>query len=617
MTHPLATIQFRAFEPPEELHPDEWLERNMLTVPGSPLGGGFDPNYVPVIRDVLRAMADPENALVVLCCCVQSIKTFSFEASIVHQCATDTFPTMFVLPKDTEARDEMTHRLRPLLDETDATKALMPTGRNRDLATKSSILFNSGKSLWIRGAALTNLQRLSLRRVYGDECWLFDDGIIGEMEGRISGFDLGQLFLASQGSAVGHDFHKKWLETNQGVLAFRCPKCEASQLYDWNCVAFDTSRDDDENYLYEAIRKTARYRCLSCEAEFPDTPKTRAILMKSWHFVLQNPSAPKGRVGFRIPATAIKPLAQLVEEYLRGKSENYHEGSVEKSKIFHLKRLADFWDEAQAEDDDFVVSDQDGGYTFETALPWEDEARWIVGKVPKGKKKGPPIIVSPGYDGDKTSYPLRIAKVDVQRDLYYMMIRSYSLAGTSRMIHLSKPLTYEEIEEIRIRFEVHAACVFVDSSWDTANVYNACAEYGFRPIKGDGVRESFTHARDVGNRTDKVEKFYTVRPAIPLTGKKKVQICLVATNPLKDRVSRKIARGITTAPTDVPAWYHKQIAAEKRVVKPNGKRYWTLRSENKKDNHCLDLEVYGEAASMMLRVGDPDEQRREEKAELT
>lgn len=599
----LSGIRQRAWEPPPELHPDEWCEQNILDVPGSPLGGGFSADYVPVIRQVMRAIADPENALVVLCCCVQSIKTFSIEASIVHQVATDTFPTGFFLHKETEARDEMTHRLMPLLERCAVTKPLIPTGRNRDLATKSSVLFNTGKSLWLRGAAISNLSRLSLRRVYGDECWLYDSGVIGEMEGRISGFDLGQLILASQGAVKGHDFEKKWLETNQGVLAFVCPDCGASQLYDWNCVAFETKRDDSERYLHEEIRKTARYRCLTCENEFPDTQRTRARLMKTWHFVDQNPAAPKGRVGFRIPATAIKPLAGLVEEYLRGKEDNYFNQSTERSKIFHLKRLADFWDESQADSDDFVVTEGDGGYTFEDALPWEAEGKWIVGK------RGRPMIVGPEYEGK--SYPLRIAAVDVQRDHYYMLVRSYAVDGSSRLIHCSKPLSYEEISEITENLGVHPAAVFVDAGYDTANVYNACAEYSFRPVKGTN-RETFTHKRgdDIA-----VERFYFIRKPIPLNNRKSVRVCNLAINPLKDQVARRIRRGISTVPSDAPPWYHKQMGREKRVVKPNGDRYWRLRSQGKGDNHCWDCEVYLQAGALMLRVGDPDEQRSEEAAD--
>ena len=594
----LAEIRRRAFLPAPELHPDEWCEQNMLDVPGSPLGGGFSAEYVPVIRDVMRAIADPENALVVLCCCVQSIKTFSFEASIVHQTATDTFPTALFLPKDTEARDEMTHRLMPLFERTKATKAMIPTGRNRDLATKSSILFNTGKSFWIRGAALSNLQRLSLRRVYGDECWLYDSGIIAEMEARISGFDLGQLFLASQGSVKGHDFEGKWIETNQGVLAFRCPECKASQLYNLDCVAFETSRDDNDRYLYQEIRKTARYRCVSCESEFPDNPRTRAQLMRTWHFVSQNPTAPKGRVGFRIPATAIKPLAGLVEEYLRGKEENYFNQSTEKSKTFHLKRMADFWDESDSDQDDFVVTDSDDSYTFETALPMEDEARWIVGR------NGKPVLVGPDYKGK--AYPLRIAGVDVQRNEYYMLARSFSVDGSSRLIFCGKLLSPEEIAETCERLEIHPAAVLVDSGYQSAEVYNDCADYGFRPVKGT-ARESFTHAKDRGKEGGhKVERFYFVRPAIQLNNKKKVRVCNLATNPLKDQVARRIRRGVSTVPSDAPEWYHRQMSREKRVVAPNGDRKWKLRSESSKDNHCWDCEYYIQAGAMMFRVGDPE-----------
>ena len=123
----LDEIRRRAWSPPRKETSWEWAERNVTSIPYSPIPGGFDSSFSPFIREIMEEIENVRSPLVVLRLCVQSCKSLGIELSIAAWTVRDPAPTQLVLPQAAEASDEMQMRLRPLLEAIPPVAELIPT----------------------------------------------------------------------------------------------------------------------------------------------------------------------------------------------------------------------------------------------------------------------------------------------------------------------------------------------------------------------------------------------------------------------------------------------------------------------------------------------------------
>ena len=67
--------------------------------------------------------------------------------------------------------------------------------------------------------------------------------------------------------------------------------------------------------------------------------------------------------------------------------------------------------------------------------------------------------------------------VDVQMNCFYLVVRAWSINGSSRLLWHEKVLTWEDIEEIQKRFRILDNLVFVDAGYNSFEVYKHCGEW--------------------------------------------------------------------------------------------------------------------------------------------
>ena len=108
--------------------------------------------------------------------------------------------------------------------------------------------------------------------------------------------------------------------------------------------------------------------------------------------------------------------------------------------------------------------------------------------------------------------PLRILTVDVQRDSFYVVVRSWVMNGSSRLMHCAHVLTWDDIINIQMQFGVHANLCFIDCVYSSYEVYSHSADNGWTALMGD-KRNTFTHRR---NNAKPVERFYLPKQQINL-----------------------------------------------------------------------------------------------------
>ena len=191
--NPLSSILRDAWTPADRREPWRWCEDHIKSIPYSPLPGPFRSENSPWIREVMEAIVDPKIRLVSIIAAVQSSKTTSPELTLCYIIANLPEPCLWLDQTDEDAKDESESRLQKLFESCEPVKKLFPKNKNKQ--RNCTIHFSNGMTLWLLGAYnKTNLQRRSIRWLFGDETWRWPVGHMAEAEARTTAFGwLGEI----------------------------------------------------------------------------------------------------------------------------------------------------------------------------------------------------------------------------------------------------------------------------------------------------------------------------------------------------------------------------------------------------------------------------------------
>jgi phage terminase large subunit GpA-like protein len=534
----------------------------------------------------MEAMVDPAVKEVCILAAIQATKSLGAELTLAYIIENLPGPTLWLCDNDENAKDHSESRLQPLFEKCDPIKRLFPADKNKKRNT--TIHFNNGMSLWILGAHnLKNLQRRSIRWIIGDECWNWPQGHMEEAEGRTTSFGwLGKCIWMSQAGVEDDDLDRKWKSTDQREWTFRCPECGSRQPYKWQRVEWDkTCKDEEGNYNFETLRESTRYKCIDCEHLIEDTYTNRRKMADSGAFEITNQNASKELVGFHWNGIATMKWGRLAEMYIRAKLAA-KKGDMNPLIQFYQKRLAQPWDES-AEDFGMDVPTQ----AYELGNVW-------------GKEGALNANMQVVESTDKTArVPLRFLTVDVQTDHFWLKVRSWSPLGQSRLIWYEKVLTWEDVEAVQHRFEIHPQLVFCDSGYNPYEVYKQCGPRGWTALKGD-QKDNFIHVRKLKDgTTEKTRRFYSPVHKVA-AGRDMCRLHHYSANNMRDILQK--LRNLKIG--DEPMWqipdetgkdYRRQLEAERRIKKGNK---WVWQQIGKRPNHYFDCEVMDITAAVMLKI---------------
>jgi phage terminase large subunit GpA-like protein len=327
----------------------DWLERN-FKIPHSARSTKFDRNTAPHLTDIIEACCDLKHQKVVVRACTGAGKTTVMEAVSIFAIGVEPGPMLIVAATDKEIKDWGESRLIPELKECDPIASIMD-GMDRHDKRKTEILFPH-MSMFLSGANITGLQAKSMRYCYGDETWLWDKGMIGEMKARHHDRWNRKTILVTQGwetdKELPHDMDKEYDDGDDRRRGFECPTCGRWQVYKWEQIKWDVVHiPDTETVDREETKKTVRYECEfeDCAATFPDTSENRRKLAMAGSYRPFNPH-PMARVtSFTCPAWAVWwiPWGDLVVEWIDAHAAK-HKGDIEPLKKFTMKRAARVWE---------------------------------------------------------------------------------------------------------------------------------------------------------------------------------------------------------------------------------------------------------------------------------
>ena len=582
----LSSILRDAWTPADRREPWRWCEEHIKSIPYSPMPGPFRSDNSPWVREVMEAIVDPKIKLVSIIAAVQSSKTTSPELTLCYIIANLPGPCLWLDQTDEDAKDESESRLQKLFESCEPVRKLFPKNKNKQ--RNCTIHFSNGMTLWMLGAYnKTNLQRRSIRWLIGDETWRWPVGHMAEAEARTTAFGwLGKCIFMSQGGEEADDTHRKFETTDMREWHYKCPKCGKYVPYKWENVEWDDDcKDENGEYDFDKINHSTALKCAECGEYFEDSDRMRRILNKDGKFIPLNPNAAKENRGYHWNALASMSWGKLAELYLRAKIAA-RKGDSSLLQQFYQKRLALPWKEFA---EDYRLEIASGSYA--SGDTWSEEAGFNI----KGE------IIAPPFGEGECIAPLRIMSVDVQMDCFYLVVRAWSMNGSSRLLWHERVLTWEDIEEVQKRFRILDNLVFVDAGYNSFEVYKQCGKRNWIALMGDN-RANFFHRLPQGKT---VLRFYSPVKHIFISRFVKCRMHFWSNLNVKDTLARirrnqNPADGATwEVPTDISEDYLKMMESEHRIKKGNN---WIWEQIGNRPNHYLDCEAMNCAGALMLKI---------------
>jgi hypothetical protein len=555
----------RSVRPPARLSPSEWASGRVV------IADGLTPKYqienAPWQREPLDTVANADAKEVVYLAPVGTGKTTFMEAALAYLVAEDPGPTLLVGQTDDDLKDWAETRMDYVIRNTPETAALLPEDRHKK--RKMVILFPH-MSLFLTGANLSGLQSKSMRRVFGDEAWMWKTGMMQEARGRLHDRWNRQIFFLSQAGIQGDDLDKAWQETDQREFMFTCPCCGREQP--WRQA--NLIMDEIEDMLAKA--QTARIRCEDEECNFVirDNPVQRRGLAESARYVATKQGMP-GHIGYHYNALCNwrLPLWEIALKFLQAKAA-VSQGNLDPLRQYVQKRLAEAWVEDLTDNRRELVGDGYQLSEFSNGEPIEDEL-------------------------------FRFMAVDVQRDHFWVVLRAWQggeQKGGSKLLYFGRVETFDQVDELQAKFRVPPKMVFVDAQYEKDRVYSACASRDWTALHGSRL-ESFPHRRQDGSLIRR--PFSKFSDASAANGKR-VRFAYWSSDRAKDIVhALRVGKGAPwMVPDDAPKEYLRQIDSEQKreVVSPITRQTEYRWVKVRKDNHAWDCEAMQVVAALMLRL---------------
>ncbi len=548
-----------------------WLQENIRQIPFSPMPSGFRVQETPWLAEPLRACADPEVRLVVTIAPIQSGKSLMAEMLSCFIVARQPAPTLYLNDTDDNAADWMQSRLRVLWENVPPVIAKLgkdETGR------KSGTVQTEDMTFWCLGAYNEkNLQRRSIRWLVGDETWLWPQGHMAEASARVTSFGwLGKRIFMSQGSFVGDDTEAVWHTTDKRVWSFACPKCQHRQPWSWESVRIPDCNMADGEIDFQALKKGTTYECEGCKHQFADTRANRDDFNAASFYAKTNPHADPSQVGFQWNGLCARSWGGMAEMYVRAKLALDLNGDAKAMQIFLQKQLARFWSDVP---DDFQTLQTMGEYKM--GDEWELEAR-----IDPATKK-----LHTDHKREK-QIRARFMTVDVQRQGFFVLIRSWAEGGVSRLHRWKYVTTWDDVVGMAKTNEVHPALVYVDCGDQFDDVIRNCGMNKWTALRGD-QRNDFAWMVDTKQGRKSIAKVYAPARLVNV-GTGVVRVHHFSNLALKDQLARLRKTGKHSAAIDCSQDYIDQMESEVRTKSiATGKPEW--KRIGKRANHLWDCEV--------------------------
>jgi hypothetical protein len=405
----------------------------------------------------------------------------------------DPGPYMDVFQTDKVAGDHAEERIKRIFENCVPVRKLFPSNRHKQ--RDNEILFSNGHTWYVRGPSLANLQAKGIRYLRLEEVWMWDQGKMGEAEGRIGDYlkmQTSKILRVSQGGPKdGVEMEESdWFQAYHKGKIFewevQCLNTDCGKYFD---PAFSGQRPDGSfwginwnkyqlpNGDWDVAKcvPTARFECPHCNHPMLDNPRTKGEWNRTGRYRNTQPEREESKKdSFHWEAVIDFPWDELVELWLNACNAEKR-GDLKPKLQFYQKRRAMFKD----------IESLLKGALHLTRVAYEIQSDW-----PEERSRG--------------------MQIDRQEeDMFWYSVRAWSNQKCRRLA-FGKAYGFAALEKIRDQFKVPKNHTFIDSAYlpkGDHGVYAACLKYGWIAVRGDDP-ERFVHRIKKGAAIRYVEKSY-------------------------------------------------------------------------------------------------------------
>lgn len=573
--------------------PVRWCERNISLDYGQ-----FKASFHPLLIDPLRALANSRGKTIGLIGSVQHIKTLT--AQLWHLYCLQVEPGRAAMYDLTEAalKEFSDDKFTPLIDSTDSVLRLIPNQPYR--RTKFFTSTNYGAIRLLSANVLAARNSKTLERISADESWAYGLNWLDQIRDRMSSFTWSwQMFLPTSGQTRGGELDKMWERSQKKTWHIKCDCCGEYIPYIWRQSAVDgeipiggmrwAAREDytsDEGEInFGKLAASVYYECQLCGGKLDASPAKQKARNRDGKYIALNPSGETTLDFFKYNAMSHIDWAKLVEQFKISQIDR-ERGSLEPLENFIRKRLAEKWSESDYLSADIQTSAA-GNYELKTA--WDVSEQFLF------------------------------CTIDVQKDHYYYVIRSWALVDgvlRSRLIDCNKVATEAEIKSACDRWKIPqnplgsgGACrVFLDGNYNTNQVQRIALENNWLVFRGDAAKDYMN--RDGFRRIYSDIKSIDAYDGTAISRGARVGQFFFSKQSAKNRLSLlrslKDHKGdlIWTYAIDAGKTYERQINAWVKIAKtkPDGSTCYDWINKDKNNDHYYDCEAMQVVCAAMCKI---------------
>jgi phage terminase large subunit GpA-like protein len=541
-------------QPPPNLKPSEWAERNIRIPVGNAVPGLIRFDHAPYQKEPLDMTADPECNRITLMWSAQVGKTTLALCAQAFKIGQDPQSQIMMQPSQGDLGTWLETKFNPLIGSNDELENLIAKPRGREGVNNQRMKSYPGGFLMFSwsGSAKTMRGR-SAPFIVCDEVDGYDKSHEGHpvslLWQRAATFgDRRKLLEISTPTIKGASWIESAFEAgDQRYFHVPCIHCGHKQNLKWKNVIWD-----------EGQPETAKYACEGCGSLWSDGERITAIRAGEW--VANKPF--KGHASYHLNEmySCFRKLGDIAQSFLEKKQTNDLQTFVNVS-------LAETWEEKGEGVEDHIIKQR--------AEDWGD---FIPEQV---------AVLVAGVDVQDDRLEVEI--LGVGRDLEQWSCEYHTLQGDP-----SSPAVWEHLDSILFaEFETNdGRTLTVRSTAIDTGGHHTQATY--RYIKAREGRRVFG-IKGVGGEGRPL----VGRPSRNNIGK--IHLFPVGSDTAKEAVFGHLrisepGPGYCHFPIDRPDEYFEQLTAERlvtRYVRGHAKRQW-IKTRNR--NEALDVRCYALAA---------------------
>lgn len=461
----------------------EWAHENISLPQTYAQPGQIDLSTSPWLVPPLEDIIDPKVETIIKVMAIRLGKSMTDEIAIPYLISQVPSPILRVHQDDDMAANITDTKLLPILRSTEAVSPLLPKHKG----IKRGIIELPHMFIRISGDKETIGHSIGIRYLMMDEAHLYDVGLIEKFIGRTVDFaGRRKIIISSTPNHAGSELEKYYHSGCIYEWQWKCPQCQQYQPYYWSKQRPDNSyagftwdtilTEDGQHTDIAKSAKTTWLECYHCKHQIHDNIANRRNLNDNGKYVLIKSDGDPKVHAYTCPLFVNINLSfeSFTLQYLAAKRLKRNTGLDQDIVTFVTQVLAKFYKADPQVDHSKIMR---GDYTTDPAVKDKD---WV-----------------------------RILTVDIQRTglIKYWVIREWNKKGNeSRRLDLGIARDWEEIEALRVKWDINRLCVGVDSGDQTTEVYQQCIKHGqakkynnygvyesWQPLKGDGQHFSYKH----------------------------------------------------------------------------------------------------------------------------